>query len=65
MSYSESPLQGSDAVTRRSDAVHKVVNRGAKLSVSLPVYGRNVCFAKRSHFDVGKNREIPGLIEQF
>ena len=47
------------AVVLPSSTIHSVENTTDQPSVSLHVYGKNVYYTGRSHFDIVNNRELP------
>lgn len=51
-----------EAVLLPQSIIHSVENCSEAISESLHVYGKNVYFAERSHFDVVNHREIPWQI---
>ncbi len=61
---SERAFYPGEAVVLLPDDIHSVVNSWANISVSLHVYGKNVYYTKRSHFDVKNNSELPWVVKQ-
>ena len=52
-----------EAVLLPSTIIHSVENCTDSISESLHVYGKNIYYAERSHFDIENSKEIPWQIK--
>lgn len=59
----EAVISVGDVVCMKTGEIHSVENRTNETTLSFHVYGRHLNYTGRSQFDIGKNLEIPFLIE--